>query len=166
MKNNPRFAPGAIANMPKRYASRLRKGDILKVALLCCESPPLTSGSPHASRLKKRIVPESRDPVAQRPDSLDLQFHDVTGSKELSAPLTDTGRCARENDVARIERHADGQLRDLFGQREDHLAGVGILLDHVVDPQLEREVLRVGDVLGRYHPRPQRTGAVEAFLAR
>jgi hypothetical protein len=45
------------------------------------------------------------------------------GGDGLSAP-TGKGQCVR-------------QLRDLLGQREDHLPGVRILLQHVVDPEIE-----------------------------
>src|SRR5262245_66385061 len=81
--------------------------------------------------------------VGQRPDFLDPDLDHVAGLEEFPARRADTGRRARENHVAGVKRHATRQSLDLLGQVEDHVVAVGILLEHVVYPELETEILRV-----------------------
>ena len=56
-------------------------------------------------------------------------------------------------------------MGDLLGERKDHLAGVGILLEFVIHPQLDTQKLRVGDLLCGNNPGAHRTSAIETFLA-
>src|SRR5579862_4571028 len=55
-------------------------------------------------------------------------------------------------------------MRDLLGGGEDHLARVRILLQDAIDPELDREKLRIGDLPGRDEPGPHRARAIEHLL--
>ena len=46
-------------------------------------------------------------------------------------------------EVARLQRDARGEHRDLLGGVEDHLAGVRVLHQLVVDPELDAELVRI-----------------------
>src|SRR5262249_52363247 len=102
--------------------------------------------------------------VGQRADAFDPDLGGVAGLEELAARRADAGRRAGQDDVARIERDPRRQVRQLLGQIEDHVAGVGVLLDDVIDPKLDAELLRVLDVACRDDPRADRAGVVEALL--
>src|SRR5271170_5220555 len=97
-----------------------------------------------------------RHPIADLADLLDPQLHHVAGLEELATAGADARRRASEDEVARIKRHAGRQLLDLLGEVEDHVAGIGILFQYAVDPQLEPELLRIADVARRHDPRPKR----------
>src|SRR4029078_7233406 len=75
-----------------------------------------------------------------------------------------TGRRAREDQVAGMERHSARQLGDLLGQVEDHVLAVGVLLEDVVDPQFQAEILRVADIRRRHDPRAERARPVEGLV--
>src|SRR5262252_7917007 len=113
------------------------------------------------------LSPASRildHPVLELADLLDPQLDHIAGFKELAAPGAGAGGRTGENDVAGMQRHAGRQLRDLLGQGEDHLAGIGILLEHAVDPQFQPELLRIADVACRHDPGPERAGPVEGLV--
>src|SRR5262245_45705048 len=80
--------------------------------------------------------------VGQRSYFLDPDLDHVAGLEEFPARRADSGRCARENHVAGVKRHATRQSLDLLGQVEDHVVAVGSLPEHVVYPELETQVLR------------------------
>ena len=103
--------------------------------------------------------------IGEGSDPFDRDLHHIAGLEELLAREPDAGGRAGEDQVAGLKRHPRREVRDLLGQREDHLARVGILLDHVVHRELDGDVLRVGHVVGRHDPWSERAGAVEAFLA-
>src|SRR6266550_8711283 len=90
--------------------------------------------------------------VGQRSDFLDPDLDHIAGLEEFPARCADPGGRAGENEIARVEGRATRQLRDLLGQVEDHMLGVGVLLEDVVNPQLEPEILRVADVVRRHDP--------------
>src|SRR3989442_15253439 len=102
--------------------------------------------------------------VGQRADLLDPNLDHVAGLEEFPARRADAGRRAGENEIARMQRHPARQLRDLLGQIEDHALAVGVLFQHVVDPQLEAEILRIADIARRHDPWAERTGAVEGLV--
>src|ERR1700682_2087545 len=95
----------------------------------------------------KYVTPgyELRHLAGQAPDPLDPDLHHVAGFQEFVAAGADTGRRAGQDQVARMEGEPRRQMGNLLGQVEDHLARVGILLEDIVDPQLEAEILRVRD---------------------
>src|SRR5215212_98206 len=66
--------------------------------------------------------------------------------------------------VAGIKRDARRQMRQLLGEIENHVASIGILLDDVVDPELDAELLRILDVAGWHDPGTDRAGVVETLL--
>src|SRR5581483_5557812 len=106
----------------------------------------------------------SRDLRRQDSDALDLDLHDVAGLQGFAARGADAGRRAGQYQIAGMQGHAGGEMRDLFGDIKDHLASIGILFRDVVDPELDRQILRVGNVFGRHDPGTERTSAVEALL--
>src|SRR5262245_18551730 len=106
----------------------------------------------------------SGDLGGQLADLLDPNLHGIAGLKEFAAGGADAGRCAGEDQVAGMQRHTVRQLRDLLGQVEDHVLAVGILLEHVVDPELEAEILRVADLARRHDPGSERARAVEGLV--
>ena len=103
--------------------------------------------------------------VAQLADAFDPELHGIAGFEEYSPRHSHAGRRSGQDEIARLEGHTRGQHRNLFGGVEDHLARVGILHERVVDPELEPEIVWIGQIIGRYDPGPQRAGAVEALLA-
>src|SRR5579862_7073990 len=103
-------------------------------------------------------------PVLDLTDLLDPQPDHVAGLEELAAASADSGRRAGEDDVAWIKRHAVGQLLDLFGERVDHRAGVGILLEDAVDPELEPKLLRIADIARRHDPGAERARPVKSLV--
>src|SRR5262245_30449913 len=75
----------------------------------------------------------------QRADALDPGLHDVAALEEFLPRQADAGGRAGRDQVARLQGDEGRQMGDLLGQREDHLAGMGVLLDDVVDPELEAD---------------------------
>ena len=71
-----------------------------------------------------------------------------------------TGRRAGQQQVARVQGHDARGRGDLFCQGKNHLARMTVLLELAIDPQLERQVLRVGHGAGRHQARPQRAAGV------
>src|SRR6185312_2368084 len=98
-------------------------------------------------------------------DLLDRDLHLIAALQELAALGADARGRSGQHHIARIERDARREMRDLLGGGEDHPARVRILLDRAIDPELDRKRLRIADLLGRNEPWPQGTGAVEIFLA-
>src|SRR5260221_682911 len=107
----------------------------------------------------------SRHAVLELADLLDPELHRLARAQEALARHADARGRAGHDEIARLQRDARGQHLDLLRDGEDHLVAVRILHQLIPDPQLEPELLRIAD-LGSWHdPRPERTGAVEAFLA-
>src|SRR5262249_44429423 len=63
--------------------------------------------------------------VADLADAFDPDLHHIAGLEVLAPPGTDTCGSAGEDQVARMKREPGGKVRNLLGQRVDHLAGVG-----------------------------------------
>ena len=119
---------------PRRAAlgvRRQRRRDDRRRARGAGRRPPL--GAPPAVRGSG--VGGSDHRIGQAADLLDPQLDHVARLEEFAAPGPDAGGRAGEDHVAGIKRDAARQLRDLLGQREDHLPGIRILLQHVVDPE-------------------------------
>src|SRR5579863_2192578 len=89
-------------------------------------------------------------------DLLDRDLDGIAALQEFAALGAYARRRAGQYDITGIERNPRREMRDLLGRGEDHAAGVRILLQHAVDPELDRELLRVADVARRHKPRPQR----------
>src|SRR5262245_4694232 len=103
--------------------------------------------------------------VGQRSDFLDPDLDHVSGLEEFPARRADPGGGAGENEVARMERHSARQLRDLLGQIEDHTLAVGVLLEDVVQPEIEAEILRVTGVARWDSPWGERARTAESLVA-
>src|SRR5271165_1684234 len=54
-------------------------------------------------------------------------------------------------------------MRDDLGHGEDHVARIALLPDGAVDGEHERDLLRIGDLVGGHQPGAQRTEGVEAL---
>src|SRR3984893_6565321 len=85
----------------------------------------------------KHMPRRSRELGGQRPDFLDADLHHVAGLEKLPPRRAYPGRGAREDQVAGVEGHAVRQTLDLLRKRENHVLGVGILLEDVVHPQFQ-----------------------------
>ena len=116
-------------------------------------------------RLAVALLPRD-DRVAQHADPLDLGLDDVAGLEvePLALLLRLEARDARDGagreDVARAvaeRREVAEDLRD----RHAHAARVRLLPRLAVDAQLHREVVRVGDLVRRHDPRPERAERVD-----
>src|SRR5258706_7008297 len=103
--------------------------------------------------------------MVQLADRLDPQLDRVAGFEETASSHAYARRGPREHEIARGERHARRQHRDLLGGVEDQLARVGILHQLAVHPQLDAQLMGIAEVARRNDPGPERAGAVEAFLA-
>src|SRR5579872_2951211 len=96
--------------------------------------------------------------VAQRADPLDRHFDDIAAVERA-----DSRRGAREDHVARLQRHHRRDELDEEVARKNHLARPSVLFDLTIDPRHEREV---PGVELRLDVRPQRAKSIEAFGAR
>src|SRR6476661_2008304 len=85
-------------------------------------------------------------------DVFDPDSRRVARLQELLACGADAGWRAGQDDVTGIKCDPRRQMRKLLGEIEDHVAGVGILLDDVIDPELDAKLLRVLDVACRNDP--------------
>ena len=114
-------------------------------------------------RLAVRLLPTDHR-VAQDADALDLRLDHVARPQvERRRVLGEAGhardRPGREHVAGRVaERRVVAEdLRD----RHAHPAGVRRLPHLAVHAQLHREVVRVGDLVGRHDPRPERAEGVD-----
>ena len=80
-----------------------------------------------------------------------------------AAARADPGRGPGRDDVARLERDHLAGRRDQLGDRADHVGGGLVLLQFVVHPQPQPQILRVGHLEGRGDARPQRQRAVHGL---
>src|SRR5215218_1083520 len=112
----------------------------------------------------QEAVAASRHLVDELADVFDPHAGGVAGLEELLARGADAGGRAGQDDVAGIKRDARRQMRQLLGEIENHVASIGILLDDVVDPELDAELLRILDVAGWHDPGTDRAGVVETLL--
>src|SRR5258708_515313 len=106
----------------------------------------------------------SRHAVLELADLLDPELHRLARAQEALARHADARGRAGHDEIARLQRDARGQHLDLLRDGEDHLVAVRILHQLIPDPQLEPELRRTADLGSWQDPRPERTGAVEAFL--
>ena len=74
-------------------------------------------------------------------------FSSPSGNGWRTAPIA--GGRAGGDDVAGLERERLGEVRDLLEAVEDHLAGVAVLAQLVVDVRPDAEVVRVAELVGR-----------------
>src|SRR5450432_1256863 len=93
--------------------------------------------TPYMSRraAKSARPPPTRHLARHADHALDPDFHHVAAIEELVAAGADAGRGAGQDQVARVQGEPRRQMGDLLGQVEDHLARIGILLEHIVDPE-------------------------------
>src|SRR5688572_14000362 len=104
-------------------------------ALLFSARPCRQSRSGNASKIRYftgQPPDGSREPGRELADLLDLDLHRVAGLEELAAGRADARRRAGQHQVAGMQGDRRGEMRDLLLDVEDHLAGIGILLDDVV----------------------------------
>ena len=108
--------------------------------------------------------------VAELADPVDLDAYRVADLEqavgERLAHGADACRGAGGDDVARLERERLGEVRHLLEAVVDHLAGVAVLAQLVVDVSPDREVVRIAELLGRDQPRPERAVRVERLAHR
>src|SRR5882757_3111364 len=103
--------------------------------------------------------------MVQLADRLDPPPDRIAGFEETASSHAHARRGPREHEIARVERYARRQHRDLLGGVEDQLARVGVLHQLAVHPQLDPQLMGIADVDRRNDPGPERAGAVEALLA-
>jgi hypothetical protein len=73
---------------------------------------------------------------------------------------------AGDDQIARLQRDIAAGIADDFGQVEDHRLGVAGLHPLAIDVEIHRQVLRIGDLLGRHQPRADRAEGVMALALR
>ncbi len=59
--------------------------------------------------------------------------------------LTDAGRCARQNDITPLQGEKAAQVAYDLRAVGHHVSGVALLSDLAVDPQLQVDIVRIGD---------------------
>src|SRR5262249_26551166 len=99
-----------------------------------------------ASLLRRRAAGRDRlldDRIAQHADALDLDlaYVAVAHPQRRLARVTDAGRRAHGDDVARLKRHPLGHVDDRFGDLEHHVVGVVGLEYLAVNAALDLEPL-------------------------
>src|SRR6185437_631326 len=107
----------------------------------------------------------SGDMGDERAELLDLDFDDVAG---FEPPLFliglaaggDATRCAGAEDIAGLEPDAR-PMRDLLVDLVHHALRGRVLTDIAVDPALQREKLRIADLVGRHQIGAERREAGE-----
>src|SRR6266853_648434 len=119
----------------------------------------------HCSILSLIRAERSGERTVQLADLLDPQPDGIAGFEEAAPSHAHPRGSPREHEIARVERHARRQHRDLLGGIEDQLARVGVLHQLAVHPQLDSELMRIAEVPRRDDPGPERAGTVEALLA-
>src|SRR6188472_2816026 len=95
--------------------------------------------------------------------ALDAEPHLVAGLEEHGRRLhaeSHAGRRAGGDEVARPERHEAAAVRDQLGDAEDHRLRAAVLAALAVDVEPHRQRLRILDLVGRHHPRPDRAEGV------
>ena len=85
---------------------------------------------------------------------------------ETAWHAADPGRRARGDHVTRFERERFRQVGHLLIAVVDHLAGVPVLAQLVVDERTDREVVRVTELVLGDDPRPERPVGVERLAHR
>ena len=100
------------------------------------------------------------------PQSLDLHFRHIAGLQinRRRPPHADAAGRTGEDQVARVQR---AKLRDVAHQmidRKNKLLRVGVLHHLAVQPQLDVELARFGDLVGRDHPRGRRARKVSKLF--
>src|SRR5271165_4224238 len=118
-----------------------------------------------ASIEKTLLLLPSNDALSLRPQNPPVELDDVAALEELGRLHAEAHALRRAGDdhVSRQQRHELAEMRKDLGDGEDHVAGVALLPDGAVDGERERDRLRVGDLVGRHQPRPERTERVEAL---
>src|SRR6266581_5295560 len=111
---------------------------------------PLSHSSFDIARSFRLISREgSGERVVQLADLFDPQLHGVAGLEEPPSSHAHARRGPREHEIARVERHARRQHRDLLRGIEDQLARVGVLHQLAVHPQLDAELMGIAEVARR-----------------
>jgi len=90
------------------------------------------------------------------------EFHD--GARpEINGGLlaeTDSGWSTGAYDVARHQRHELADVADEIRNPKDHCACVAVLVTMTVNVEPQGERLRVGNIIARDEPRPDRTKGI------
>jgi len=84
-------------------------------------------------------------------------------NSRLTAP-TPAGVPVRTR-FSRMKRDPGREISDLLCDGENHLARMGILLDDVIDPQLDSQILRVPDLFCRQDPGPRGQAVSETLMS-
>ena len=95
----------------------------------------------------------------------DPEPHHIAGLEVARRLLAhaDAGRRAGGDDVAGHQRHEVADVADQMVDREDHRPGVAVLHPLAIDVEPHVERLRIGDLVARHQPRPERGEAVAAL---
>src|SRR2546427_2289904 len=101
----------------------------------------------------------ARLPVARHPpDPLDLD-----GALVACREWSDAVRRAGRDEIARRERHHVRGVLDQLRDVPDHGARIPVLAAHAVHPELERQIVWIGHLVGGHQQRADRREAVEGL---
>src|SRR6266496_3943000 len=100
------------------------------------------------------------DAVDEDAEVLDLGTDHVAGPQARASAGAYPGRRPGRDDVTRLQGHGLARRRDELGDVADHVRRAAVLLELVVDPQADSQVVRVRDEPGRGQAWAERQRAV------
>ncbi|KAK1853604.1 hypothetical protein CCHR01_03705 [Colletotrichum chrysophilum] len=86
--------------------------------------------------------------------------------RKSPAAKPDASSSSSHDHVARVQGQLMRELCNLLGDRENHVPGISVLHEFIVNPKPHPQVFYVRDLVGRHHPRADRTSAIEALLTK
>src|SRR5713226_2570762 len=112
-----------------------------------------------------RGLRDGHNAILQYADALNLGFHQIAALEKLRriAGKADSRGGPGGDQRTWQEGHANRQLGYDLGHRKDHVSRVAFLLDYAVDPQLQVQILGIGDLIAGDDARPDRTEAIETL---
>src|SRR5882672_2866511 len=119
--------------------------------------------------LAMSVVDERRVPGVDRlpllAEAIDAEADFVAGLQEHRglAAHADTGGSARADEVARIQRHEAADVAHQRGHAEDHGARAAVLAALAVHVEPHAQSLRIGHLVARDEPWPDRSEGVAAL---
>src|SRR5579863_1086260 len=119
---------------------------------------------PRARGRKLRL--ELHDLLLLLAQAVDAEPHHVAGLEKFRLRLhsePDAGRCAGDDDVARLEHEELRAIPDQVGDAEDHGLGRALLPGFAVDGEPHVESLRIADLVLGDEPGPERAEGFAAF---